>query len=102
MVYGRLLKEKDDCQTKEKGDGNNKEKIECQWMSNLNITRRSVGNQMRNAINFSCSLKKFMIDNEIEYPENLKYEALYDRTIEINIVDYYESDQENTEWTKII
>ena len=42
-----------------------------------------------------------MIDNEIEYPENLKYEALYDRTIQINIVDFNESEKENMDWIRI-
>ena len=42
-----------------------------------------------------------MIQNEIEYPENLKYEALYERSIDINIFDFYESEKENTEWMQL-
>lgn len=74
-----------------------KEQGKSQWMSNLRLEKR----YYKLTIVFSCSLKQFMIQNEVEYPENLKYEALYDRTIDVNIVDYAENHKDNIEWAHL-
>lgn len=43
-----------------------------------------------------------MTQNEIEYPCNLKYEALYDRSIDVNIVDFTENEKHSQNQIQLI
>jgi len=56
----------------------------CPWMLNVSYLNRA--NQP--IVSVTCSLKQFMIHQELKYPKNLKYEALYDRTINVNITEF--------------